>query len=570
MKKRKVRQAVLFALLAVTGICLLSCRNVERAENIENPAMATEEAATPIETIIVEEQYHKRDEICGASFPMWSVEREGISYGFKQSVFTEEEAAGYVQEMEEYINALKRQMQDVDFFPRNIELQVLVLDDIATIDLSKSDEVLILTKEELEDERYRFPLFLSVSKLDETSRNFGAYTYISGMDFDNDRIKEYLSRQENRQVLDLFYARRSEVYGSREDIEIFEQILASMAAEEIKESGLNGYFKETFTESAINDWLDKIGLTDAEELYEKANLEYSSQLKFKRDGQYDLHIESGNVTYLLESCASAFESALELEEFIVTEIKTREAMETYLKAHHVTTSPMFDSEYQLVYKILGDRTSKNYWEFCDDNSSCIYIFGNYKGFFQESMTHELTHAYVGRTQEDVVWMNEGFAEYFSRAIFPQPSRREAFYESIGKAEADTACLWRNNYVAMEGVPDSIEDFELSSFLDGCVMAYWDGDTTLEQVTALEVSLWEWGDIAEKTENGAELSYWETESFVSYLLGRSSFETTWNCMINNLDCQEVYGKTYDELKLEWSQSIRERVSGDLQIENDRNV
>lgn len=553
-QKRKKWKVCAIVLIAVIGLCMVSCRSSEKVETIENTE--TEESATTENAITVEEKYHPRDKLCGVSFTMWSAEKDGIQYGFNQTCFTKEEAEKYIPVIEQSIVTVREKMKDVDSFSQDVELQVLVLDDVSTFNLSQVEGAVILAKDELENEQYRFPLFLSITHLCENSQSFGAYAYIFGLEYDNERIKEYLSKEENRPVLDLFYPRMSEIYSNSEDIGMFQQILVSLATELIEENGLNAYFEETFTKKTVNDWLDKIG---SEIRCDNDNVEYVSCLEFKKDNKYDFHIECENVTYQFEACKSSFESAEELGTFIVAEMKARDAIARYLKDNNVT-SPMFDEAFQLNYEIIGDKVQTMSNTESEGKSASIHIYERYKWIFQETTTHELTHAYVGMVYGDKAWMNEGLAEYFSMIIFPQSSRRETFYASIEKAESDAECLWRTNYVTMEGVPENIEDFNMSSYLDGCVIAYWDGDKTLEGNLRLEKMLWEIG-AAKKSEKGSELSYWEAESFVEYLMEQSSFETTWNCMVNNMNFEEVYGKTYDELKTEWIQSLREKVLGD---------
>ena len=71
------------------------------------------------ETVTVQEKYHERDAACDASFMMWSMERDGIEYGFDQKGFTKEEAISYMLEVEESVTTIRTQMKDVDSFPQD-------------------------------------------------------------------------------------------------------------------------------------------------------------------------------------------------------------------------------------------------------------------------------------------------------------------------------------------------------------------------------------------------------------------------------------------------------------------
>ena len=119
------------------------------------------------------------------------------------------------------------------------------------------------------------------------------------------------------------------------------------------------------------------------------SLNCTNQLEFHRDNTYDLNITCGNVTYLSKNLKSAFGSVSELEDMIVWEIKTRDALERYLKENNAS-SPMFDPAFRLTYEFLQKMPSAN-CEYSKDNSSLIRLYD----VSQETLTHELPHAFVG-------------------------------------------------------------------------------------------------------------------------------------------------------------------------------
>ena len=526
--KKGIWWIVVFVLCIVTALGIVILRNRKEA-------------------VTVQEQYHERDAVCDASFMMWSLERRGIQYGFDQRVFTREEAISYMQEVEESIDTIRTQMKDLDSFPQALEMQILVLEDALTAALAESEEVLVLGKPELETGEYRFPLFLSICQLPENSHSFGAYEYVFGIDYNNDEIKEYLSREENLPVLNLFYPRLSEKYSDKEDAEMFAQILASFATETIQETGLEHYLGEPATEKAVNDWLKKIG-SDIQ--YVDGSLNYMNQLEFHRDNTYDLNITCGNVTYLSKDFKSAFDSVSEIEELIVWEMRIRDELEQYLRENGVS-SPMFDPMFQLTYEFRQKMPGKSRAHSMD-NSAWLYFYT----VSQETLTHELAHAFAGTVDEDKSWMNEGIAEIFSRVVFMPTSTKNVFYNDI-RDYADKGSLYVDNYVKIEGLPENLEEVNMSTVIDAHVYAYWCGDEET-QIPILMTSLAERG-AAGSSELGAELSYWEAESFVTYLIENYSFEDTWNCMTSDLSFEEVYGKPYNLLKKDWTLNMRKKFS-----------
>lgn len=187
-----------------------------------------------------------------------------------------------------------------------------------------------------------------------------------------------------------------------------------------------------------------------------------------------------------------------------------------------------------------------------DNSSLLRIYNSSLG----TLTHELTHAFVGIVNEDKKWMNEGFADFFSLVAFTDPSTKDAFYNSV-RNNANTGGLCIDSYVKVEGVPEEPEDINMLTAIDAHVYAYWCGDEEM-QVPKIMNPLAEYGYVG-NSKLGAELSYWEAESFVSYLIENYSFEDTWNCMTSDLSFEEVYGKPYKLLKREWMFHIRDKFS-----------
>lgn len=499
------------------------------------------------EAVTVEEQYHKRDAACDVSFSMWSIERDGIQYGFDQRGFTEEESIKYMMEMEQCIDTIRDKMKGIDFLPQDTRMQILVLNDASMASLSGSDEVFVLNKTELENGEYKFPLFLSICALPENSHSFGAYAYVFDTIYSNDLIKEYLSREENLQALNLFYPRISEKYSDKEDAEMFQQILASFATETIQETSLEHYLKESATEKAINNWLQKIG---SDRQYVDNGLDCMNQLEFHRDSAYDFNISCGNVTYLIRDFKFAFDSVSEMEDLVVWEITVRDEMEKYLKENNAS-SPMFDPEFRLTYEFMDDA-SDNSNAYSTDGSAWIKLYES----STVTLTHELAHAYVGRDNEDKRWMNEGIAEFFAWTVFPGQMRKTC-YNNFINPEIRAMDSSGDYYIKVEGVPEQIEDFNMSTMIDSNAYGYWCGDERL-QFPRLTQSIWKLYSF-DSSLPGLELSYWEAESFVSYLIENYSFEDTWNYMTSDISLEEVYGKSYTILKKEWMRNITKKFS-----------
>lgn len=170
----------------------------------------------------------------------------------------------------------------------------------------------------------------------------------------------------------------------------------------------------------------------------------------------------------VKNCESVFESVSDMKEFIVYEMKTRDAIGEILKDYNIT-SPMFDDAFRLNYEFRCDLPARSYTYSGDDDSSSIHIYDVY-GLLQEVTAHELVHAYVRVVDDDKVWMNEGFAEYFSKTVFPQASRKEAFYKAVVSALPGEEGVWAN-YRKMKGEPKDIEDFDMSGFIDGFLVSY---------------------------------------------------------------------------------------------------
>lgn len=212
---------------------------------------------------------------------------------------------------------------------------------------------------------------------------------------------------------------------------------------------------------------------------------------------------------------------------------------------------MFDPSFRLTYELIYDKSAAGF-EGSKDNSSLILLYDA----FQETLTHELAHAFVGTDYEGKTWMNEGLAEFFSMVVFADPSRKDAFYNGI-RDNANIGNLQMDSYLKVEGVPEKLEELNISTVIDSFLYAYW-FDAEEAQIPIVMRSLAEYGHVGTYA-LGAELSYWEAESFVEYLIDNYSFEDTWNCITSDLSFEEVYEKPYKLLKREWMFHIRNKFS-----------
>lgn len=496
-------------------------------------------------SIHINELYHSRTEACDISFDMWTAESDGIKYGFEKNGFSQSDVKGYFTEMKDFLHTIDKRLNGAENLSKNKNLEIYVFEDISQVDITKSRNTLILSKSEVENGEYKYPLFQYAYDLNGNSENYGLFEYVNEENYDNDAIAEYLSKQDNQQMLDFFYARISDAFSDQDASDMYKQILASFVTFTIQNNGIDGFIANGFSKDQIVKWGDSIGIA----LKENDDAENIQEWLFMRDNAHEFHIQYENTTFFIDDCMEFFESATNMRTFLLMEKEKREEIEQYLKKQGVP-SPFYDKNQELQFEIKKPQsTDADSVTVCKEDKVFITLSDNCS---QETVVHELTHAYEG--QEETVskrWIKEGFSEFVRWIVFSLEERVEAFSQAVRESNPQAEAIWKN-YQKKLGVPESESDFDMQMFIDGCLLSYWNGFSGVDDVFWITDPIGI-GD----AQRGAELSYWEAESFVNYLIDRYSFETCWTCMQDESDYTDVFGKDYQELKADWKQNISDK-------------
>ena len=176
-----------------------------------------------------------------------------------------------------------------------------------------------------------------------------------------------------------------------------------------------------------------------------------------------------------------------------------------------------------------------------------------------SMLHESAHASGIRSNGvNNLWLSEGLCEYFGKiqgydTMVTLGYYRMLTYANMGAYDAaaaggDVSAIRAKNacikYRESAAIPISIDDFDLRLFFDSLAYA----ELSLEYTTVSDTYARVNG--REYTGEGAELTYAQCGSFVTYLIDRYSIDSVLRVCNDYSALESAFGKSYDELYADW--------------------
>lgn len=493
--------------------------------------------------ITLQEVYHSRDYECEFGGYMYETEKLENQYYFSKDCFSEDEAIIYIKELENEIAFVQKKMKEVSFFGPKA-LKIFVLPSYDTLEIIDRQEALIISKNDLETGDYKLPLFLHACNLYADSKNYGAYAFVHQMPFDNNKIAQYLKDEKNREVLDLFYARAYTLCESKENVEMFQQILSSLAAYLIEKEGLETYLVEDISAGKIEEWLEQFSIV----LNENEKNICRDQVLFLRDGKYQMHMVNGQAIYHVVNYEKDFENVTKLRDLIWSEIESREKVKTYLDEQQANCF-LDDKDFSIIYEI--DQQDKYSVAVSDEKGSVIKL----RAFNPATVVHEMTHAIQMIYGDDKIWLNEGMACYFAQIYFMADSEKEVEYQNFLSNKE-----WQDYYRARKAMPSNMDEFDQSLYYSYLIYDYFNNNMQSDR-KILAIKIKEAPEYKDYLQNrkvdGEEISYFEAMSFVEYLIERFTFKEVWECLTTDQSFQDIFGENYKELKIGWQRSVLDR-------------
>lgn len=167
-----------------------------------------------------------------------------------------------------------------------------------------------------------------------------------------------------------------------------------------------------------------------------------------------------------------------------------------------------------------------------------------------SGVHEYAH-YITYNDKIPVWMVEGTAKYC-----------DFYLENDGVYRMIKECIDQIDYISKDyefkrlydrNIVDIYEKTnEINLSLCNEVMAY------LSNMNKTAQDTFAWTGMVDKNEDGAELSYPEAGSLVNYLIKTYGEDKYFSLFKDYSKLNEIYGKTYEELKEEWLTKLRSKM------------
>lgn len=507
---KKILLIVLFAL------CLSGC---SKSEN----------------NIIFSKQTFTRNSNYERTFHMLYGETKDVSIGFLENLFNEEEIGLKAKIVIEDVKKLE-QVYSNDHY--SDKLSIYILDSTIYDEPYVVGRNVFCSKDDFESGVYKEALTQGYFNLEDKSLSIGLAGYCFDEKFDNEVLIDYYSNEDDISVLGLFGGRFYDGFNTNVEIEIARKTTLSLTDYIIMKYGfdtlLNG-----FDAQLKQEWLDSLGI--------KREYDYPYEGKFtnfhfSKSSEYPLIVKTDQVTYYFQPIESVLNESQEIEYFIHKDIDGRKYILNFLKEHMEDYRLINNS--QIDCYVLSGTNEKNGG---DTLGNKITLYGRISPHL-----HEATHVFV-RESLNASWKYEGMAEYINLIVYPYSYYKETltkeYLENGTKNQSQVVKEAFEYYFNQGGRVTSTDGIDMRLYVDSIAYASLHTNSKIDQFNTLTTPINEVYGLKTNME-GNELTYFQANSFLAYLADFYSIEDVIKFYTTDLNIEDVFQKTYAELKAEW--------------------
>lgn len=389
---------------------------------------------------------------------------------------------------------------------------------------------------DIENEDYQYQLVRSYFGISNPCINLGLTGYIKDKEYDTNVLKTYFSKEENLELLHLFGPRFMKDWNEKEDYVIAEMTAIALIKFIIQEKGIKQL--NDIDETVKNAWLKEIGSPFT---YHNNEIKYDN-FKYIQD-ENNVKIYTDDAMYNIDK-TEYFNTAKQVENLIVTQIKWKKELKEYLQIHAPEYYNSHDFDMTIPYSINKRNSTE---EHNKAHNNIINLLNNDGAVF-----HELGHIFFPLQVVDM--KREGIAEYTSLILCPYDQRREVYSNIIFEDRIHdeylpygvSVKLYYERYCKKDNYSNSVINMEY--LIDALAIATLKNEY-FSELTTFSTSI---KDVykAESEIEGNELTYIQSCSFISYLCNQYSFDTVLSYCTTLKTCEDVFHKDYEELKEEW--------------------
>ena len=468
---------------------------------------------------------------------MYYGETEQIDLGMEEAIYDEEIANEYLKKIANDIKTLEKKFEK----PLNQPIKVYIIQKSLDTGMYIGEDAIYCTAEDIESNRYRLGLVRACYNLTEPAIIHGLVGYIFEEEVDLHKQSEYYDTAEDLSMLGLFGGRFYEEWNTEEELQIAKETATALVSYFIEQDRAELILSGEIGLNEKREWLKSIGV----------NRTYENQYEFEfntfiysKSGKYSLIINSDEASYYMNK-VKYLSTVKEVEVFLDKDAKGRVYLLNYL-----------------------EQNAPNNFKFINKDVKPEYYFLTASGFRGDTAggskinlgapvhhLHEYTHTLTGISfGVDKLWMQEGIAEYLSRAIYPDNYMIQLEFEGITAdhlpEESDYYANMMAYYKAHGGafLPEVIDT---KLYVDACAYASFN---SVEKLPSDRSTVGKQYSVASRHQGGGnELSYNQASSFTGYLIDQFSLDTYLGYCIGDQTTktfEEVFGITYEEAKEAW--------------------
>lgn len=427
------------------------------------------------------------------------------------------------------------------------QIDIYIFSDENISDFRTNKNRIFYSISDIESEGYLKDLLQGYFDFSNPSIVLGLAGFIEEKLYDIHELKEFFSVEENLRLLDLFAPRFMKEWNEKDEYEIAEIIAVDLVKFIIQEHGLQSLYD--INESLKNDWLKEIG---SSLIYKANDVKYDNYTYVEKDNYIEIHTE--DASYFIEK-TKYFNTSTQIENLITTQIKWKKELREYVK----TFAPNYYSTHDLEMKINYNLKQRNsYKEIHHVINNSINLLD-----IDIAVYHELGHIFFPSAYTRIVNSSpmkvEGIAEYISFIICPYSQYRAEYLNVIKEDGIHTDFLPYGENVKRyyerywKDSDNSDEEINWEYLIDAFAIStlkneYHPTSSRVSQ-SIEEIRVFHGRELKGETE-GSELTYIQSCSFISYLCNQYSFEMVLDYCTTLKTCEEVFQKSYEELKMDW--------------------
>lgn len=486
-------------------------------------------------TIFTRQTYTRNDNY-GRTFHMLYGETKSVSIGFLENLYSEDEIELKAKIIIEDIKKLEKVYSNDKFSDK---LSIYILDSTIDDEYYVVGRTVFCSKDDFESGAYREALTQGYFDLNEKSIIIGLTGYCFGGKVDNDRLIDYYYNENDISVLGLFGGRFYEDYNTNNEINIAKETSISLTYYTINKYGIDNLLNG-FDAKIKQEWLNSLGIQrEYDYLYEG---EFTN-FRFDKTKEYPLIVKTDEINYYFQPIEPVLNESKEIEYFIHKDMDGRKYILNFLKEHLEDYSLINSSSIIDAYVLNGRNKTRG----GDTRDNKITLYGRISPHL-----HEATHVFVEASGNDN-WKYEGMAEFLSLIVYPHSFYSESLtreYLTNGTNNQDQIMKESYEYYFKHGGKiTSVGDIDMRLFVDSLAYASLNTKHTINQYNTSTTPINEIYDLKTNID-GNELTYCQANSFLAYLAERYSVEDVLRFYITDLKLEEIFHKTYFELKSDW--------------------